>query len=153
MIRKNLAERRGFSVSSDTAPCRMTWWTRYASVRGRVPERLRSCHRRSRCNKKTPSLLPQEDNFTSEQRERLNKQDGTVLLWRAASFFLPFRGIKFLPFYFRFNRKYVDYKQVASGLVIVFYCDWKNIVLRGIGLVLCGYSTKLANNGKWDFWA
>ena len=37
--------------------------------------------------------------------------------------FLPFAGIKFLPFYFRFNRKYVDYKQVASGLVIVFHRD------------------------------
>ena len=36
----------------------------------------------------------------------------------------------FLPFYFGSNSKYVDYKQVASGLVIVFYCDWKNIVLR-----------------------
>lgn len=37
--------------------------------------------------------------------------------------FLALMGIKFLPFYFRFNSKYVDYKQVASGLVIVFYCD------------------------------
>ena len=62
--------------------------------------------------------------------------------------FLPRKSIKFLPIYFRFNRKYVDYKQVASGMIIVFHCDGKNIVLRGIGLVLCGYSTKLANNGK-----
>ena len=62
--------------------------------------------------------------------------------------FLPHSGTKFLHFYFVFNIKYIDYKQVASGLVIVFYCNWKNIVLRRIGLVLCGYSTKLANNGK-----
>ena len=65
-----------------------------------------------------------------------------------ASIFLPFQSIKFLPFYFSLNSKHVDYKQVASGLVIVFYCNWKNIVLRWFGLVLCGYSTKLANNGK-----
>ena len=57
-------------------------------------------------------------------------------------------GTKFLHFYFVFNIKYIDYKQVASGLVIVFYCNWKNIVLRWFGLVLCGYSTKMANNGK-----
>jgi len=62
--------------------------------------------------------------------------------------FFAHQGNKFLPFYFCFNSKHIDYKQVASGLVIVFYCNWKNIVLRRIGLVLCGYSTKLANNGK-----
>ena len=38
-------------------------------------------------------------------------------------FFALKKGIKFLHFYFVFNIKHIDYKQVASGMIIVFYCD------------------------------
>lgn len=66
-------------------------------------------------------------------------------------FFVPFRALNFYLFALDLILNILIINKLQVAWLLFFIVIEKNIVFRWFGLVLCGYSTKLANNGKWSF--